>query len=109
VAIPEIIVALLLEDNFNDACPRDVVEKQLLDFNSILGRQERPGVYMTRVDGTPIYSAKCPGCKRIHGNFRTWEEASGNRMCKGCVADFVDKTIKANETGKYKPLLKDKK
>ena len=84
----------------------NVIEKQLLDFNRVIGNPEPSGIYMSRVDGTPIYSAKCPGCKRIHGNFRTWGEASGNRMCKGCVSDFVDKTRKANETGNYRPLLK---
>lgn len=84
-------------------------EKQLLDFNQIVGVKGSSGVFVSRVDGTPIYSARCPGCKSIHGNFRTWEEASGNRMCKSCVSDFVDMTNKANETGNYSKLLKRKR
>lgn len=80
--------------------------KQYLDFNTLLGPPVKRNVYVKDVNGTPIFSVRCPGCKRIHGNFRTFDEASANQQCKYCTRDYVDMMTKANETGKYKPLLK---
>ena len=80
--------------------------KQYLDFNTLLGPQSENRVYVKDVNGVPIFSVRCPGCKRIHGNFRTFDEASGNQQCKYCTRDYVDMITKANETGNYKPLLK---
>jgi ribosomal protein S27E len=80
--------------------------KEYLDFNSLLGPPEQRNVYVKKIEGVPIFSVKCPGCKRIHGNFRTFDEASGNAQCKYCNRDYVDMMLKANETGKYKNLLK---
>lgn len=80
--------------------------KQYLDFNTIMGPPEERPVHVKEVNGVPIFSVKCPGCKRLHGNFRTFDEASGNRMCKYCTRDYVDAITKANETGNYKPLTK---
>lgn len=81
-------------------------QSKWLDFNQVVGTEEPSGVFAKDVNGVRIYSARCPGCKRIHGNFRTWEEASGNKQCKYCNRDFVDIIQKAHETGNFKPLLK---
>jgi len=80
--------------------------KEYLDFNTLLGPAEERPVHVTQINGVPIFSIHCPGCKRIHGNFRTFDEASANQQCKYCTRDYVDMMLKANETGKYKPLLR---
>lgn len=83
--------------------------KRLLDFNAVIGHPPSPGIFGRNVNGTMIYSARCPGCKRIHGNFRTYDEASGNRQCKYCTRDFVDTMRKSYDTGNLKPLLRREK
>lgn len=80
--------------------------KHYLDFNSLLGPADDQRVYVRHVGKVPIFSVRCPGCKRIHGNFRTFDDASANQQCKYCTRDYVDMMLKANETGNYKPLLK---
>jgi ribosomal protein S27E len=80
--------------------------KEYLDFNTLLGPPVENKVHVKNVNGTPIFSVRCPGCKRIHGNFRTFDEASANQQCKYCTRDYVDMMLKANETGQYKHLLK---
>jgi hypothetical protein len=80
--------------------------KEYLDFNTLLGPPVENRVHVKNVNGVPIFSVRCPGCKRIHGNFRTFDEASSNQQCKYCTRDYVDMMLKANETGKYKHLLK---
>lgn len=73
---------------------------------SFLAPREPSGIFRKVVDGVEIYSARCPGCKRIHGNFRTYDEAAGNRQCKFCTRDYVDKMTKVSQTGNFKHLLK---
>ena len=80
--------------------------KEYLNFNTLLGPPVENRVHVKDVNGTPIFSVRCPGCKRIHGNFRTFDEASANQQCKYCTRDYVDMMLKANETGNFKPLLK---
>jgi len=80
--------------------------KELLDFNQLIGHPPPSGVFGKDVDGTMIYSVRCPGCKKIHGRFRTYDEASGNRQCKYCTRDFVDMMRTSYDTGNLKPLLK---
>ena len=82
------------------------IVETLLDFNTLLGPPVENRVHVKDVNGTPIFSVRCPGCKRIHGNFRTFDEASANQQCKYCTRDYVDMMLKANETGNFKPLLK---
>jgi hypothetical protein len=86
--------------------PKNESKKEYLDFNTVLGPPEKRNVYVKNIEGVPIFSVRCYGCKRIHGNFRTFDEASGNAQCKYCNRDYVDMMLKANETGKYKNLLK---
>jgi hypothetical protein len=81
-------------------------KKAWLDFNSVVGSPPPTGVFKKNVDGVDIFSAKCPGCKRLHGNFRTFDEASGNKLCQKCVGDYVDMLKKYHENGNPKPLLK---
>lgn len=73
---------------------------------SFLAPREPSGIFRKLVGGVEIFSARCPGCKRIHGNFRTYDEAAGNRQCKFCTRDYVDKMIKVSNTGNFKNLLK---
>lgn len=73
---------------------------------SFLAPPEPPGIFRKIVQGVAIYSARCPGCKRIHGNFRTYDQAAGNRQCKFCTRDFVDKMTKVRTTGNFKHILK---
>jgi len=73
---------------------------------SFLAPPEPPGIFRKIIQGCEIYSARCPGCKRIHGNFRTYDQAAGNRQCKFCTRDFVDKMTKVRTTGNFKHLLK---
>jgi hypothetical protein len=75
---------------------------------SFLAPQPPPGVFRKIVNGVEIFSARCPGCKRIHGNFRTYDQAAGNRQCKYCNRAYVDKMIKVSTTGNFKHLLKKK-
>ena len=73
-----------------------------------LAPPEPPGIFRKIIQGVEIYSARCPGCKRIHGNFRTYDQAAGNRQCKFCTRDFVDKMTKVRTTGNFKHILKKK-
>lgn len=73
---------------------------------SFLGAPEPSGVFRSDLGGRTVFSAKCPGCRRIHGNFRTFEQASSNKMCLYCIRDYVDKISKVRETGNFKSLLK---
>jgi hypothetical protein len=72
----------------------------------VSGLDQAAGVHMKHVDGVPIYSVRCPGCHRIHGEFRTFDEASSNKQCKFCTRDFVDNFKKVTDTGNFKHLLK---
>lgn len=71
-----------------------------------LAPRDPPGIFRKVIDGVEIYSARCPGCKRIHGNFRTYDQAAGNRQCKFCTRDFVDKMTKVRTTGNFKHIIK---
>jgi len=73
---------------------------------SFLAPPAPPGIFRKVTDGVEIFSARCPGCKRIHGNFRTYDQAAGNRQCKFCTRDYVDKMMKVSTTGNFKHLLK---
>lgn len=44
----------------------------------------RRGVYADYSGGQPVYSCQCPvpGCHRIHGHFRSRQEAFRNRECE---------------------------
>lgn len=76
---------------------------------SFLAPPAPPGIFKKKINGVYIYSARCPGCKRIHGNFRTYKEASGSRQCKFCNRAYVEMMLKVNDTGNVKSLLKKKK
>lgn len=73
---------------------------------SFLAPPAPPGIFRKVIDGVEIFSARCPGCKRIHGNFRTYDQAAGNRQCRFCTRDYVDKMLKVSRTGNFKHLLK---
>lgn len=73
---------------------------------SFLAPPEPPGIFRKIINGVEIFSARCPGCKRIHGTFTTYDQAAGNRQCKFCTRDYVDKMMKVSQTGNFKHLLK---
>ncbi len=73
---------------------------------AFLGAPEPSGVFKSLLGGHTTFSAKCPSCRRLHGNFRTFEEAAGNKMCRYCIRGFVDKIGKVRETGNFDSLLK---
>lgn len=77
----------------------------VLPEHPFLAPPEPSGIFRKDTDGVIIFSARCPGCKRIHGNFRTYDEAAGNRQCKFCTRDFVDKMTKVAKTGNIKHIL----
>ena len=83
------------------------------DLNEIYGVSERflaprepSGVFAKAVNGVYIYTARCPGCDKLHGNFRSFEQASSNRQCRFCTRDYVDKMTKVTKTKNFKHLLK---
>lgn len=83
--------------------------EEFLNVNeSFLAPPEPPGIFRKVVDGVEIFSARCPGCKRLHGEFRTYDQAAGNRQCKHCTRDYVEKMQKVSTTGNFKHLLKKK-
>lgn len=90
----------------DNGTPMEEILKKVGMEESFLAPPEPPGIFRKIVDGTEIFSARCPGCKRIHGNFKTYEQAAGNRQCKFCTRDFVDKMTKVTTTGNFKHLLK---
>lgn len=97
----------LLTYSIYNVATADQIVNFLLD-EAFLGAVEPSGVFRSELGGHTIFSAKCPACKRIHGNFRTFKEAAGNKMCKYCIRGYVDKIAKVRETGNFKTLLSKK-
>ena len=73
-----------------------------------LAPRDPPGIFRKVINRVEIFTARCPGCKRLHGNFRTYDQAAGNRQCKHCTRDYVEKMTKVRTTGNFKHILKKK-
>jgi len=92
----------------DDGVPMEDILTKVGIGESFLAPPEPPGIFRKIIQGCEIYSARCPGCKRIHGNFRTYDQAAGNRQCKYCNRDYVEKMTKVTTTGNFKHILKSK-